>query len=160
MEALIILVLILLNGFFAMAEIAVVSSRKVRLEQLAREGDRQARRALELANAPARFLSTVQIGITLIGILAGAFGGATLAKGLAVYLKQIPVVGPYHEAAGFVLVVLTITYFSVVLGEIVPKRLALTTRNGLRWPRPPFSGLLRCSVCRPFASLAGPPTWS
>jgi putative hemolysin len=125
MEALIIVVLILLNGFFAMAEIAVVSSRKVRLQQMAREGDRRAETALKLADNPERFLSTVQIGITLIGILAGAFGGVTIAGGLAVYLKDIPWIHPYHQAVALALVVLTITYFSIVLGEIVPKRLAL-----------------------------------
>jgi len=125
MEAVIILVLILLNGFFAMVEIAVVSSRKVRLQQMAREGDRRAEAALKLAENPERFLSTVQIGITLIGILAGAFGGVTIAGWLAIYLTDIPWIHPYQQAVALALVVLTITYFSIVLGEIVPKRLAL-----------------------------------
>ncbi len=125
MEALIILVLILLNGLFAMTEMAVVSSRKVRLQQMAREGDRRAEAALELAENPERFLSTVQIGITLIGILAGAFGGVTIASWLAVYLKDISWIHPYQQAVSLFLVVLIITYFSIVLGEIVPKRLAL-----------------------------------
>jgi putative hemolysin len=125
MEALIILILVLLNGLFAMTEMAVVSSRKVRLQQMSREGDHRARAALELAENPDRFLSTVQIGITLIGILAGAFGGATLAGGLAVLLKDVSWIAPYHQAVALILVVLAITYFSIVLGEIVPKRLAL-----------------------------------
>jgi putative hemolysin len=125
MEALIILVLILLNGFFVMTELAVVSSRKVRLQQMAREGDRRAAAAFELAEHPEHFLATVQIGITLIGILVGAFGGATIAGGLAVHLKEIPWIHPYQHAVALALVVLTITFFSVVLGEIVPKRLAL-----------------------------------
>jgi putative hemolysin len=125
MEALIILVLILLNGLFAMTEIAVVSSRRVRLQQMAREGNQRAQAALELADNPDRFLSTVQIGITLIGILAGAFGGATIAGGLAVLLKDVSWIAPYHQAVALILVVLAITYFSIVLGEIVPKRLAL-----------------------------------
>jgi putative hemolysin len=125
MEALIILALILLNGFFALTEFAVISSRKVRLQQLAQEGDRRARAALELAKAPDRVISTVQLGISLVGILAGAFGGAALSKGLADYLKEVPGLGPYHEGASFVMVVLAITYLNVVLGEIVPKRLAL-----------------------------------
>jgi putative hemolysin len=125
MEALIILILILLNGFFAMTEIAVVSSRKVRLQQMAREGNHRAQAALDLVESPDRFLSTVQIGITLIGILAGAFGGATIAGGLAVLLKDVSWIAPYHQAVALALVVLVITYFSIVLGEIVPKRLAL-----------------------------------
>jgi putative hemolysin len=125
MEALIVLVLILLNGLFAMTEMAVVSSRKVRLQQMSREGDHRARAALELADNPDRFLPTVQIGITLIGILAGAFGGATIAGGLAEVLKKISWIVPYHQGAALALVVLAITYFSIVLGEIVPKRLAL-----------------------------------
>jgi magnesium and cobalt exporter, CNNM family len=125
MEGIIILVLILLNGFFVMTELAVVSSRKVRLQQMAREGNRRAAAAFELAENPKHFLATVQIGITLIGILVGAFGGATIAGWLAVYLKEIPWIHPYQHAVALGLVVLTITYFSVVLGEIVPKRLAL-----------------------------------
>ena len=131
MEALIILVLILLNGFFVMTELAVVSSRKVRLQQMAREGDRRAAAAFELAEHPEHFLATVQIGITLIGILVGAFGGATIASGLAVYLKEIPWIHPYQHAVALALVVLTITFFSVVLGEIVPKRLALIHPEGI-----------------------------
>jgi magnesium and cobalt exporter, CNNM family len=125
MEALIILVLILLNGFFAMTEMAVVSARKVRLQQMAREGNQRARVALDLAENPERFLSTVQIGITLIGILAGAFGGVTIAGWLEVYLKDFSWIYPHQQAVSLALVVLFITYFSIVLGEIVPKRLAL-----------------------------------
>ena len=97
-----------------------MSSRKVRLQQMARGGDRRAEAARKLADNPERFLSTVQIGITLIGILAGAFGGITIAGGLAVYLKDIPWIHPYHQAVALALVVLTITYLSIVLGEIVP----------------------------------------
>jgi putative hemolysin len=91
----IIVVLVLLNGFFAMSETALVSSRKARLRQRAQEGDRGARTALQLADAPNRFLSTVQIGISLIGVLAGAFGGATLAEPLADALRAVPLVAPY-----------------------------------------------------------------
>lgn len=125
LEIVIILLLLVANGVFAMSEIAVVSSRKARLQQLANKGDVKAQAALELANSPNRFLSTVQIGITLIGILAGAFGGATLAKKLAVGLDQIPLVAPYSQPLSFALVVLVITYLSLVIGELVPKRLAL-----------------------------------
>ena len=98
MEILIISLLLLVNGLFSMAEIAVVSSRKARLQQRADEGDRRAAQALKLAEAPDAFLSTVQIGITLIGILAGAFGGATLSDPLAQQLAAIPALARYADA--------------------------------------------------------------
>jgi putative hemolysin len=126
LEIIIILGLILTNGLLAMSEIAVVSSRKVRLQQRAEQGDKRAQSALDLANSPARFLSTVQIGITLVGILAGAFGGATMAQNLNAYLNQIPVLSPYSGAISLGIVVLAITYLSLVLGELVPKQIALS----------------------------------
>ncbi|MBF2089306.1 MAG: HlyC/CorC family transporter [Synechococcales cyanobacterium K44_A2020_017] len=127
LELLIILVLVLANGLFAMSEIAVVSSRKARLQEMSDKGDLKARAALELANSPNRFLSTVQVGITLIGILAGAFGGATLSQSLAIYLKRVPIalISESSDAIALVVVVLSITYLSLILGELVPKRLAL-----------------------------------
>jgi putative hemolysin len=124
-EILIILLLVTANGLFAMSEIATVSARKARLQQMANKGDKRAQVALELANSPNRFLSTVQIGITLIGILAGAFGGATLAAKLVVVLREIPVIAPYSQALSLGIVVLIITYLSLVIGELVPKRLGL-----------------------------------
>ena len=124
-EILILLVLIFANGIFAMSEMAIVSARQVRLQQLAHRGNKQARAALELATDPTHLLSTVQIGITLIGIMAGAFGGATLAEKLAVFLKRIELLSQYSDALGFGIVVLCITYLSLVIGELVPKRLAL-----------------------------------
>ena len=127
LEILIILLLIVANGIFAMSEIAIVSARKVRLQQLANQGNTKARTALELANAPNHFLSTVQIGITLIGILAGAFGGATLSRTLASALNQIPALAPYSQALSFGVVVVVITYLSLIIGELVPKRLALNS---------------------------------
>jgi putative hemolysin len=123
-EILFILLLLIANGLFAMSEIALVSARKTRLQRRA-ESDAGARAALELANAPDRFLSTVQIGITLIGILAGAFGGATISGHLAEGLKRIPSLAPYSGVISLVVVVMTITYLSLVVGELVPKRLAL-----------------------------------
>lgn len=125
-EVAVILVLLIANGIFAMAEIAVVSSRKAKLRQLAEAGNARAKMALELAESPNRFLSTVQIGITLVGILAGAFGGATLAAKLAEVLRPAPLIGPYAEKVSFGLVVAIITYFSLVLGELVPKRVGLS----------------------------------
>jgi putative hemolysin len=121
----IIVLLILLNGLFAMAETALVSSRKARLRQRAEEGNKGARTALELADSPNRFLSTVQIGISLIGVLAGAFGGATIAEPLAGALRVVPVLAPYAVPIAFGIVVVGITYLSLILGELVPKRLAL-----------------------------------
>lgn len=129
-EVIIIVLLVLANGVFAMAEIAIVSCRKNRLRKLAGQGDKRAQAALELANSPNRFLSTVQIGITLVGILAGAFGGATIAREIAKALQAFPVFAPYGETVGIVVVVLGITLLSVVLGELVPKRLALNNPLG------------------------------
>ena len=125
MELLIILLLVIINGFFAMTEIAVVSARKSKLKQMADKGDKNAKRALELADNPNRFLSTVQIGITFVGIFAGAFGGETVARSLSRFLFQIPVVGNYSDTIALLLVVSFITYISLVIGELVPKRIAL-----------------------------------
>ena len=125
-EILIILLLVLANGVFAMSEIAVVSSRKARLQQRADGGDGGARRALRLAEEPARFMATVQVGITLVGVLAGAFGGARLSAVLAVWIARMPALEPYAEGLALALVVAAITYFSLVLGELVPKQVALT----------------------------------
>lgn len=126
LEGLLIFLLILANGLFAMAEISVISSRKTRLEQLASQGNQRAQAALELFNSPNRFLSTVQVGITLIGILTGAFGGATLSKSLAPYLELIPGMQEgMSQAIAFGIVVVIITYLSLILGELVPKRLGL-----------------------------------
>ncbi len=124
-EVLLILFLVLLNGVFAMSEIAVVSARKARLQERAERGSRQARRALRLAEEPNRFLATVQVGITLIGILAGAFGGATLAEHATAWVATSRTLAPYAEAIGLGVVVLGITYLSLVLGELVPKRIGL-----------------------------------
>jgi putative hemolysin len=123
----VVFLLILLNGFFAMAEMAVVSARKARLQHAAELGREGARVALELKRDPGRFLSTVQIGITVISVLASAFGGATLAETLARYLETFPGwVGDYAKSISFAAVVILISYFSLILGELVPKRLALS----------------------------------
>src|SRR5262245_61692701 len=125
MVVLILFFLIVVNALFALAEMAIVSSRKPRLQQAANEGNHGAQVALELSIHPDRFLSTAQIGITLIGILAGAFGERALTARLATILQSYPQIAPYSESVAFGLVVVTITYFSLVLGELVPKRLAL-----------------------------------
>jgi putative hemolysin len=125
MEVLFLAVLILLNGVFAMSEMAVVSARKTRLQQWADEGRSSAAAALQLANQPGRFLSTIQVGITSIGILSGALAEASLAETLSASLAQVPGVAPYSRVIAFGIVVAAITYLSVVFGELVPKRLAL-----------------------------------
>lgn len=124
-ETIIIFLLIVTNGLLAMSELAIVSSRRVRLQQLAENGNLGAEAALELAESPNRFLSTVQVGITLVGIFAGAIGGATIAQALASLLGQLPLLEPYAGAISLVIVVGSITFLTAVLGELVPKRIAL-----------------------------------
>ncbi len=124
-EALVILLLILLNGLLAMSELALVSSRRSRLRRLAEDGNAGAGIALGLLEHPARFLATVQIGITLVGIVAGALGGATLAKPLARLFAELPMLAPHAEGVAIATVVVAITYLSLVIGELVPKRVAL-----------------------------------
>ncbi len=124
-EVILIFLMILLNGLFAMTEIALVSVRKSRIEQKAEVGDQDAKTALELIRSPNRFLSTVQVGISLVGVFAGALGGASFSDGLAVWIDKVPVLAPYSHAIALVSVVLIITYFSLVIGELIPKRLAL-----------------------------------
>ena len=126
MEIVIILLLIAANGIFAMAEIAVVSSRKARLNQMAENGSKSAAAALTLAENPHDFLSTVQVGITLIGTIAGAFGGAAVAEKITPYLAAIPAVAAYAGTISLTLVVILITYLSLIIGELTPKRLALS----------------------------------
>lgn len=143
-EGLLILVLIIANGIFSGSEIAVVSARKVRLEQQAQRGNRKAREALKLANAPNDFLSTVQIGITLIGILSGAVGGATIAQRLEPLLASVPWIGRSSaEGASVALVVGVITYLSLVIGELLPKRIALNDPEGIA-----------CAVAGPMRALS------
>jgi putative hemolysin len=125
-DILLLLVLILLNGVFAMSEIAIVSSRRARLVQMADAGSAGARHALTLASEPTRFLSSVQVGITSIGILNGAIGEASIASRLRAFLEQVPAVAPYAETLSLGIMVVVLTYFSLILGELVPKRLALT----------------------------------
>jgi putative hemolysin len=126
MEILKILFLILLNGIFAMSEIAMVSSRKSRLETAAKRGDKSAKKALELSRNPGKFLSTVQIGITLIGILTGIYSGEKIEDDLVEYLNQYDWLTHYNETIAVSVIVITLTFFTLVLGELVPKRIGLT----------------------------------
>jgi putative hemolysin len=127
----VILLLVLVNGLFAGAELAIISARGGRLQQLAENGDAGAAAALNLREDPTRFLSTIQVGITLIATLAGVFGGASTAATLSETLRPLPVVGPYAETLALVLVVVGITYLSLVVGELVPKRLALQSAEAI-----------------------------
>src|SRR5208282_2773299 len=124
-EIIIVLLLIVLNGFFAMSELAVVNSRRGRLEQLAEQGQSGARAALALADDPKSFLARVQIGVTFTAIVAGTFSGATLAKRLQDFLLAYPVVGPYAQPIAIGIVVVAVTYLTLVVGELVPKHVAL-----------------------------------
>jgi putative hemolysin len=131
MDIALLLLLILLNGVFAMSEIAVVSSRKARLQRLAEDGSPGAQSALALHNEPSNFLSTIQVGITSIGILSGAIGEYTLADPLAVWLGGFALIDPYAKGIALTVVVIGLTYFTVVVGELVPKRLGLLAPEGV-----------------------------
>ncbi len=125
MEILIILFLIILNGLFSMSEIALISARKNRLETAAKKGNKNAKTALDLANSPNEFLSTVQIGITLIGILTGIYSGDKITQDVQNFIAGFPVLKPYSESIGIGVVVVVLTFFSLVLGELLPKRIGL-----------------------------------
>lgn len=131
MDIALLFALIVLNGVFAMSEIAVVSSRKARLIGLAEDGNKGAQAAIQLHEEPSHFLSTIQVGITSIGILSGAIGETALADPLATWLSALPLVEPYARTIALSVVVVGITYFSVVVGELVPKRLALLAPEGI-----------------------------
>jgi putative hemolysin len=126
MEIFIILFLILLNGVFSMSEIAMVSSRKSRLEAAAKKGDKSAQKALDLANNPGKFLSTVQIGITLIGILTGIYSGEKIQDDLVLFLNGFELLKSQSTPIATAIIVIALTFFSLVLGELVPKRIGLT----------------------------------
>jgi len=115
-----------LNGLFAMAEIALISARKTRLELQANKGDERAKKALDLANHPDTFFSTVQIGITLIGILNGIFSGENLKGGIKTFFEQYPLLAPYSGPISTTAVVILLTYFTLVIGELVPKKIGLS----------------------------------
>jgi putative hemolysin len=125
-ESAVILTLMVFNGVLAMSELAIVSSRRSRLDTMAASGNRGAQVALQLIEEPSRFLSTVQIGITLVGVMAGAFGGATLALRLGQAFNSFEVIAPHGDAVAITIIVSAITYLSLIIGELVPKRMALS----------------------------------
>ena len=157
MEIVIILLLILLNGILSMSEMALVSARKTRLESEAKAGSKTAKAALSLATAPDRFLSTVQIGITLIGILTGLYSGETLAADFAVVIARIDVLAPYALGIAKGIIVIVVTYLTLIFGELVPKRIGLGRAEAvsksvarpmrlLSWIAAPFVWLLSKST--------------
>jgi len=148
----VVFLLVLLNGVFSMSELAVVSARKARLQGFADRGDKGARLALEMAEHPTRFLSAVQVGITLIGIFAGAYGQATIASALDHWLEGFPPIAKYSEAIATTVVVIGLTYVSVILGELVPKRLALMFPDAIARRMSPFLAVI-ATVLRPFVTL-------
>lgn len=139
----VVLLLLVLNGLFAMSELAIVSSRRAKLQSRADRGDKGAAAALALSENPTRFLAAVQVGITLIGILAGAFGQATIAAELDVILERVPAVAEYSEAIATGVVVVVLTYLSLIVGELVPKRFALV-----------FPESIAARVARPLSAMA------
>jgi putative hemolysin len=149
---LVILLLIVMNGVFVMAEMALVSSRKPRLQQLANEGNTGAQIAVDLAATPDRFLATTQIGITLIAILTGAVGERTLTDRLSLQMAAIPQLGAYRESVAFLVVVVAITYVSLVIGELLPKRLALHNPERIAASFARFMNFLS-RLCAPVAAL-------
>lgn len=151
-EILILLLLILINGLFSMSEIALISAKKNRLQQKAKKGSKPALAALELSEHPNRFLPTIQIGITLIGTLSGAFGGATIALHLSELFSRIPWLVTYSDALGVGVVVLIITYLSLVIGELVPKRIALNNAEKVALDVAPFMQAFS-KISAPFVAI-------
>jgi putative hemolysin len=131
MEILIIFILTLLNGFFALSEIALVSVKKSRIEHLAAQGSSRAKIVLQLLENPENFLSSVQVGITLIGIISGAYGGVTLTDDMEQFLSSFTILSSYHHIISLVTVIGSITYFSIVIGELVPKTIAMNNAESI-----------------------------
>src|SRR5690606_31877160 len=130
-EIFIILGLILLNGVFSMAEIALVSARKARLESQANKGDKEAREALNLANKPENFLSTVQMGITVVGIMTGIYSGEQITDDFAAFLQRWPALQPYSYGLATAIVVIVVTYFTIIFGNWYPNAWALPILRAL-----------------------------
>lgn len=152
MEFLIILLLTILNGFFALAEIALVSTKKSKMEHLASKGNKKAKIVLELLENPENFLSSVQVGITLIGIIAWAYGWSTIAASLAPSIWSIPFFAPYAETLALIIAIGGITYFSIVIGELVPKTIAMNHPESLALFSVPILGYFM-RITSPFVKL-------
>jgi len=152
LELFIIIGLILLNGIFSLSEIAIVSSRKARLEMLKKKGHKGAQVALELAHEPTRFLSTVQIGITLIGILTGLFSGAEIASALGRWIATFPLLSNYATIIATGIVVLIVTYFTLIFGELIPKKIGLSNPEKISSVMAVPMSIIS-SISKPFVSL-------
>jgi putative hemolysin len=151
MELIILLVLIFVNSLFVMSEIALVSARKSRLEYLAEKGDHKARRALELSNSPEKFLSAVQIGITLIAILTGVYSGERFARYLVPGIQQVEFLRPYAETIATTIIVMLVTFLSIIFGELIPKQIGLLRAERIaKWVAGPVNV---------FASITHPVVW-
>ncbi len=148
MEVLVIFLLTLLNGFFSLSEIALVSVKRARIQIAADRGSRGARSVLKLLDDPEAFLSSVQVGITLIGIIAGAYGGAALTDDMELFLSRWPALMPYTHSIALTLVIGSITYFTIVVGELVPKSIALSNPEGI--------AMVSAPIIRVFAMLTFP----
>jgi putative hemolysin len=151
MEIIIIFILTLLNGFFALSEIALVSVKKGRMEHLAAQGNHRAKVVLKLLDNPENFLSSVQVGITLIGIVSGAYGGAMLTDDLERVLSQFNFLEPHHHTLALITVIGSITYFSIVIGELVPKTIAMNNSERI--------ALFSVPIIRYFTMLTYPFVW-
>jgi putative hemolysin len=152
LDVVVVLILILINGLFAMSELAVVSARRPRLKTLAGRGVKGAKRAMALAANPGRFLSAVQIGITLVGILAGAYSGASLGDHVSLWFQSLGMSRGWAEPLGLGLVVAVITYLSLIIGELVPKQLALRNAERIACVMAPFMTILS-QVVGPIVTL-------
>ncbi|PIZ76665.1 HlyC/CorC family transporter [Candidatus Peregrinibacteria bacterium CG_4_10_14_0_2_um_filter_38_24] len=148
MKIVVIIILTLFNGFFSLAEIAILSVKRHRMEQMAVKGNKRAQMVLELLKYPESFLSSVQVGITLVGIIAGAYGGATLTHDLVPYVEKIELFAPYAYGVSFAIIVTLITYFSIVFGELIPKTIALNYSEQI--------ALLMAPFVKSFSSLSYP----
>lgn len=146
MEIVIILALILLNGFFSMAEMAMVSSRKTKLETMANRGSRAARKTLKILNEPDKFLSTIQIGVTLMGILTGIFSGESIQRDLTAFFMGFESVAAYASPLATTVIVVIVTYFTLVFGELVPKRVGMTHPEKIAQRLTPFMNVLSRAV--------------
>ena len=131
MILLVVFLLIIINGLFVMAEISVVSSRKSKLEVASQKGNKSAKSVVRLLEQPSRFLSTVQVGITLIGLLTGYFSGDTLAEPLFLYFSKFQTIAPYAQEIAVILVLVPITYLTLIVGELIPKRIGLTNPESI-----------------------------
>ncbi len=148
-EICVIILLIIINGYLAMAEMAIISARKVRLQQMAEDGKKNARTAIELKEKPSHFLSTIQFGVTLIGIVTGVVGGATIAEELALLLGRIPWLQSSSHTISAIIVVILITFFTLIFGELAPKQIALHNKEKIAIRVAPFMKFLS-KVASPF----------